>query len=425
MAYYYVLADVNAAYVSFCALFNPQFRDKPLGVLSSNQGNVIARNQKIKDLGIKMGDPAYIVKPIIEKNGGHLFGSNFTLFGDMSDRFHTELEELIILPERYSVDEAFGLLDTNCMADLNAYAKHIQGTIKKNLGLEIGVGVGRTKTLAKLANWFSKEQRWKEVTHGVAVFDTIEKENWVLARAPVIEIWGCGKKISEKLIKQEINTGISLRDSDLKQMRRRYGVTIERTILELRGINGIVLKSSTDARAQICVSKSMGIPVTDLSVMNESLSSHVQNASFKLRRQNSWCKKMTVFIGTNSFKKDDAQHHQSLSIELPRSTQSTTVLTKYALFVLERLYRKGFNYRKTGVILSEFNAVQEMQHDMFNIEEPDKSPLVDNALDQINAKFGKGAVRLASEGFTRSWKPKDNLAPPSYTTNIMELPTTK
>jgi DNA polymerase V len=425
MAIYHVLADVNAAYVSFCSLFNPKWNGKPLGVLGSNEGNVIARNQMLKNLGVKMADPAYIVKPIIEKNGGYLFGSNFTLFGDMSDRFHTELEELIMSPERYSVDEAFGLLDTNCIPDLNAYAKHIQDTIKQNLGLEIGVGIGRTKTLCKLASWFSKEQRWKDVTHGVAVLDTIEKENWVLKRVPVIQIWGCGKKTSEKLEKQDIHTGLTLRDSDLKQMQSRYGIQIERTILELRGSNAIDIKSSTDAREQICVSKSMGIPITDITLMNESLSSHVKNASFKLRRQNSWCRKMTVFVGTNSFKKDDAQHHQSLAIELPHSTQSTVILTKYALFILERLYQKGFNYRKTGVILSDFTFVKEMQPDMFGVDEPENFALVDNALDKINAKFGKGAVRLAVEGFNKSWRPKDNLAPPSYTTNIMELPTTK
>jgi DNA polymerase V len=425
MALYYVLADINAAYVSFCSLFNPQWNNKPLGVLGSNEGNVIARNQMLKNLGIKMADPAYIVKPIIEKNGGHLFGSNFTLFGDMSNRFHTELEELIMSPERYSVDEAFGLLDTNCIPDLKVYARHIQDTIKQNLGLDIGVGIGRTKTLCKLASWASKEQRWIDVTHGIAVLDTIEKENWVLNRVPVIQIWGCGKKTSEKLEQQEIHTGLTLRDCDLKQMQSKYGVTIERTILELRGINAIEIKSSTDARDQICVSKSMGIPVTDLSLMNESLSSHIKNASFKLRKKNSLCRKMTVFIGTNSFKKNEAQYHQSLSIELPHSTQSTVILTKYASFVLERLYQKGFNYRKTGVILSDFNIVGKMQCDMFRVEEPKNFALIDNVLDQINGKFGKGAVRLAAEGFTKSWKPKDNLAPPAYTTNIMELPTTK
>jgi len=425
MTTYYVLADINAAYVSFCTLFNPHLRNKPLGVLSSNQGNVIARNQRIKDLGVKMADPAFSVKPLVTKHGGHLWGSNFTFFGDMSNRFHTELEELIISPERYSVDEAFGELDTNCMPDLKIYATHIQTTIKQNLGLDIGVGVGRTKTLAKLANWFCKEKKWHDITNGVAVLDTIEKENWVLNRVPVNDIWGCGKKTTEKLDRQAIRTGISLRDSDLKQMQSKYGVSLERTILELRGINAINLKSSDARREQICVSRSMGIVVTQLPLLKESLASHVKDAAFKLRKQSSWCRKITVFIGTNSFKKKDSQYHQSLSIELPRSTQSTVILSKYALFVLERLYKKGFNYRKTGIVLSQLEAVQEIQPDLFSIEEEDSFPVIDDALDQINAKFGSGSIILASEGFSKTWKPKDNLAPPSYTTNLFELPTTR
>lgn len=425
MATYYVLADINAAYVSFCALFNPQLSNKPLGVLSSNQGNVIARNQRLKDIGVKMADPAFTVKPLVVQHGGHLWGSNFTLFGDMSNRFHTELEQLIISPERYSVDEAFGELDTNCMPDLKAYAAHIQATIKQNLGLEIGVGVGRTKTLAKLANWFCKEKQWKGITHGVAVLDTIEKEQWVLSRVPVSDIWGCGKKTSEKLDRQAIRTGICLRDSNLKHMRSKYGVTIERTILELRGINAIDLKRSDAVREQICVSRSMGLLVTQLPILKEALSSHVKDAAFKLRKQSSWCRKITVFIGTNPFKKEDAQYHQSLSIELPRSTQSTVVLTKYALFVLERLYKQDFNYRKTGIVLSQLEAVQEIQPELFSLDQGECFPLVDDALDLINTKFGSGSIRLASEGFSKTWKPKDNLAPPSYTTNLSELPCTR
>ncbi len=425
MATYYVLADINEAYVSFCTLFNPHLINKPVGVLSSNQGNVIARNQLFKDLGVKMADPAYLAKPIVQRHNGHLFGTNFTLFGDMSNRFHMELEELLISPERYSVDESFGKIDTNCMPDVKAYATHIQSTIKQNIGLEIGVGVGRSKTLAKLANWFCKAKKWQHITHGVAVLDTLEKENWVLNRIPVSDIWGCGKKTSDKLIKHGINTGLDLRDSDLKRLKNLCGITLERTVLELRGINAIDLKAGDAAREQICVSRSMGIVVTELSVLNESLSSHVKDAAFKLRKQGSWCKRLTVFVGTNPFKKSDLQYHNSLSIELPRSTQSTAILTKYALFVLERAFKEGVNYRKTGVVLSKLEESQERQPDLFSSEDPSTFPLMDDTLDKINTKFGKSLIQLASEGFSKRWKPRDDLAPPSYTTNLKDLPSAK
>ena len=425
MATYYCLADINSAYVSFITLFNPHLINRPLGVLSSNQGNVIARNQMIKDLGVKMADPAYLAKPIVDKHNGHLFGSNFTFFGDMSNRFHTELEELLISPEIYSVDESFGILDTACMPDLKEYSIHIQATIKQNLGLDIGVGVGRSKTLAKLANWFCKEKKYLHITHGVTVLDTLEKEEWVLRRAHVSDIWGCGKKTSEKLVKHGIKTGLELRDADLKRLKTLCGITLERTVLELRGVNAIDLKASDAAREQICISRSMGIVVTLKSVLSESLSSHVNDAAFKLRKQGSWCKRLTVFIGTNPFKKSDQQYHNSISIELPRSTQSTAILTKYALFVLDRLFREGFNYRKTGVVLSDLEDTQQRQPDMFSAEDTNTFPLLDETLDKINAKFGSSSIRLASEGFSKKWRPRDDLAPPSYTTSLSDLPSAK
>lgn len=423
MATYWILADINAAYVSFCALFNPQLRGTALGVLSSNQGNIIARNQDLKNLGVKMADPAFMVKPLIEKHGGHLWGSNFTLFGDMSERFHNELELLVIDPIRYSVDESFATLDTNCMPDLKAYATFIQSTIKQNLGLEIGIGIGRTKTLAKLASAASKNKKWIKVTKGIVVLDTVEKETWLLQRSHAKEIWGCGSKTTSKLDRQAIRTGLSLRDSDLKFMQSKYGVTIERTILELRGVDAIDLKSSNEPREQICVSKSMGIIVRTLSVLNSALSSHSKEAALKLRRQKSWCRKITIFIGTNHFKTNEPQYHQSMSISLPSATQSTAVLTKYALFVLNKLFRPGFNYRKVGIVLSQIDSSKETQGDLFSHEEADEISNIDKSVDSINARFGKNTIRLASEGFNRDWRPKDDLAPPSYTTNIDDLPT--
>ena len=315
MTVYWVLADINGAYVSFCTLFNPQLKGKPIGVLSSNQGNVIARNQEIKNLGVKMSEPAFRVKPIIDKNDGQLFGSNFTLFGDMSQRFHEELEMLIINSSRYSVDEAFGNLDTNLMPDLKEYGTYIQSTIRKNLGLEVGIGIGRTKTLAKIASWASKLKKWKSTTNGVVVLDTLEKETWALQRIPVIDIWGCGSKTTSKLDRQAISTGKDLRDSDLKAMQTMYGVTLERTILELRGVNAIELKNYNDPREQICVSRTMGSIVTDMNTLRSSLSSHAKEAAIKLRRQNFWCRTVTVFIATNPFKPNDPQYQKTLSIE--------------------------------------------------------------------------------------------------------------
>lgn len=427
---YWVLCDINAAFVAFCELFNPHLKGRPLGVLSSNQGNVIARNTALKDLGVKMTDPAFSAEPLVKEHGGHLWGSNFSLFGDMSNRFHTELEYLLIDPERYSVDEAFGRLDLTCMEDLKRYSQQIQRTIRQNLGLPIGVGVGRTRTLSKAANWASKERKWKTQTGGIAVLDTQEKEDWLLARMPIGEVWGIGRKTARKLDQQGIRTALQLRQSDLKSMQKKYAVTVERTILELRGIDAIELKDVTEPRQQINVSRSMGIPVTELAVLQQALSSHANNAAYKLRLQGSWCSKITVYLTTNPFKTDQPQYSNSLDIKLPRATQSTQVITQYADFLLEKLFLRGFIYRKTGIVLSQLTEQAEIQGDLFAFEpemgngaprKGNEEP-INRAFDLINRKFGRGAIRLAAEGFNKEWRPKDSLAPPSYTTDWNALP---
>jgi DNA polymerase V len=419
---YWALCDINAAYVSFCLLFNPQLRNKPLGVLSSNQGLVIARNTELKQLGVKMADPAFSAASLAKEHGGHLWGSNFTLFGDMSNRFHTELEYLLINPERYSVDEAFGQLETRCMPDLNTYSKHIKQTIQQNLGLPVGIGVGRTRTLAKVANWASKELKWQHKMQGVTVLDSLLKEAWLLARMPIGDVWGIGRKTAAKLDSLGIHTALQLREADLKIIQQQYGVTVERTLLELRGIEAITLKDNRMAREQICVSRTMGKLVTEQVILQQALSSHVNHAAYKLRSQGSWCNKLVVFFNTNPFDTEKIQLRKSVDIHLPRPTQSTQVLTQYADFLLSREFKAGYHYQKIGVVLAQLTDQPTPQGDLFSTAQDDNKEQINAAFDSINQKFGHGTIRLASEGNTQEWRPKDDLAPPSYTTDWDALP---
>ena len=424
----WVLCDINAAYVSFCQLFNPQydFDKTPLGVLSSNQGNVVARNQAIKDLGIKMGEPAFKVKQLVAAHGGHLWGSNFTLFGDLSNRFHTELEYFLFDTMRYSVDECFGRIDINYTKDIKEYAHIIQRTLKRNLGIGCGLGISQTMTLAKLGSHCAKKKEWKEHTKGVVVLDSQYKIDWALKHTPVEDIWGVGSRTTKKLNKFGIYTGYDLKNADISWIKKTFTVVLARTVEELRGKSAVELKDVNDSRDRICVSQSMGKPVIELTELSEAVTAHATKAAFKLRRFKSYTSAITIFIHTDSFRQAEPQYHKSQSIKLPYPTADTSTLVSYASFALKAIYKKGFKYKKAGVIFEELSLHDDMQQlELLSETLPLNISSKTLVIDEINRKFGRSAIKLASEGFSQSWRPKDDLAPLSYTTKLSDLPIAK
>ena len=419
----WVLCDINSAYVSFCQLFNPQFNIEtvPLGVLSSNQGNIVARNQPMKDLGIKMGEAAFKIKNDVYKNQGHLWGSNFEFFGDMSHRFHTELEYFLIEPERYSVDEAFGRIDTSYTKDVKAYAQEMQSTLKRNLGLGCGIGISHTRTLAKAASHCAKIKQWKHKTNGVVFLDTEEQIDYALERMQTTDIWGVGRKIGAKLSDIGVHNALQLKQACPIEMKSKFNVVLARTIQELNKIPSIDLKDPMMAREQICVSRSMGKPVAQFNELKESIATHTAVASKKARQQLMFVSQIKVFISTNPFS-ETKQYSKSIGIDLPYPTSNTLDLTNYALYALKHLYKAGYEYKKTGVILSKLVLANQIQTNLFEENSDDKVKLKQTeVMDSINDKFGKGAIRIASAGLSHNWKPKDDLAPPSYTTRLDEL----
>lgn len=424
----WVLCDINAAYVSFCQLFNPQYdlEKAPLGVLSSNQGNVVARNQAIKDLGVKMGEPAFKIKEKVALSGGYLWGSNFNLFGDLSNRFHTELEFFLFDSIRYSVDEAFGRVDPNYIKDIKSYGLRIQKTLKKNLGIGCGIGISHTMTLAKLASHCAKNQRWRDKTQGVVVLDSQYKIDWALQHTNIEDIWGVGERTKAKLNELGIYTGLQLKEADITWIKRQFNVVLARTVEELRGSSAILLSDINESRKRICVSQSMGKVVTNLNELTEALTSHCTRAAFKLRRFKSYTSSVTVFIHTNSFSGSSAQYHKTQTIKLPKPTSDTTTLLTYTLFVLKQIYRDGYKYKKSGVIFDSLINEEDMQQlDLFNDVKPLSVTNKTQVLDAINARFGKSAIKFGSEGFEQHWLPKDDLAPKSYTTVLSEIPIAK
>jgi len=421
----FVLCDINSAYVSFCQLFNPQFNFKttPLAVLSSNQGNVVARNDAVKSLGIKMGEAAFKAMPIIQQNHGHAWGSNFALFADLSNRFHTELQPYLINHFAYSVDEAFGEIHFETTEKLKNHAKLIKATLQKNLGLGVGVGISKTKTLAKLASHWAKIPEHRDKTGGTVVLDTDEKIDWALVRTEINEIWNVGRKTSKKLNELGVYNGLQLKNFGVARAKKLFTVTVARTIEELNGISAIELNDLNAERGRICVSRSMGKHVTDKNELRAALSSHAVTAAAKLRKFKLFASSLIVFINTDGFRKEHAQYHKSIQIKLPQHTSDTEVILKYAMFALDNIYKGGYKYKKTGIILENFlHSSDHQQLNLFEETSSLKSSKCTKVADEINKKFGSGAIKFGSQGFLTGWKPKDDMAPQSYTTCLAELP---
>lgn len=421
----YILCDINAAYVAFCQLFNPQFdmHKTPLGVLSSNQGNIIARNEPMKSLGIKMGAPVFEALPSIEKGNGHLWGSNFQLFADLSSRFHCELQSIAMDHTPYSVDEAFCQTNLASTNELKEHATSIQSTLKQNLGLMCGIGIGPTKTIAKLGSHCAKSVRWREKTGGIGVLDTTDKINWALERTNVNDIWNVGAKTTYKLNELGVMNGLQLKNFNITKAKKLFSVTVCRTIQELNNINAIELNDLDASRARICVSRSMGKYVHNINELRAALSAHATTASYKLRRFKLFTSHISIFIHTDSFREDHNQHHQSIQVALPQHTSDTDIILRYALFALNSIYKEGYKYKKVGIILDRFLSESDIQQlDLFKSTDTLTISKRSQIYDDINDKFGTGTLRFASQGFKTDWQPKNNLAPPSYTTNIADIP---
>ncbi|MGP5159817.1 Y-family DNA polymerase [Pseudoalteromonas prydzensis] len=421
----YVLCDINAAYVSFCQLFNPQFdfNKTPLAVLSSNQGNVIARNNATKALGIKMGEPAFKSIPIIKKHHGHVWGSNFALFGDISSRFHAELKPFLHEHFEYSIDEAFGKINLIQNQDLKNHAKLIKTTLQKNLGLSVGVGISLTKTLAKVASYCAKLPLWHDKTGGIVVLDNEAKIDWALSRIKLTDIWGVGITTASKLEKIGILNGLQLKNFDTTKARSLFSITLARTINELNGINSIELNDMTKERGRICVSRTMGKHITEQNIVRAALSSHASSAASKLRKFNLFTSSITVFIKTDQYRSDHNQYSKSVQVALPMLTNDTDIIIKYTLFALDAIYRAGYKYKKTGVVLEKFVSGEDQQQlNIFEDTKPLEPSNKTKVTDQINSKFGPGVIRFATQGYDHSFRPKNDLAPRSYTTRFADLP---
>lgn len=409
------LIDVNNFYVSCERVFNPKLKNKPVVVLSNNDGCAISRSNEAKALGVVMGAPWFKMQELVKQHGIIGLSSNYALYADMSNRVMTTLNDFSPNQEVYSIDECF--LDlTGFNRDLKAYGQEMRGRILKWTGLPVCVGVGSTKTLAKLANHIAKKQ---SQFNGVCNLNQLREDelNKVFSNIEVGEVWGVGRRLASKLKALGINTVLDLKQADPEYLRGQFSIVMAKTVSELNGTVCIELEEIAPPRKQILSSRSFGNTVRDFNSLAESITLYMSRAAEKLRKQNSFAGSVHVYIRTSPFKLDEPHYSNGMTIPMPSPSDDSRQLVKIALWGLKRIYRPGFNYAKTGVMLSEIVSKAGIQNDLFSQPASNqKSEALMSAMDDINRKMGRESIKLASEGFKRPWKMRQNSKSLNFTT---------
>ena len=416
------LIDCNNFYVSCERVFNPALKRKPIIVLSNNDGCVIARSQEVKNLGIKMGVPWFKVQGFAKNHKIITYSSNYTLYADMSNREMKIISEFGSHQEIYSIDECFLNLTELKHIDLNDYGQRIRARINRLLGLPVCVGFGASKTLAKIANHLAKKHL---IYNGVC--DLSIKEHDVLDalffKIQVKEVWGVGKRIEKKLVELGINTVLDLKRSSPRVLRKKFSITMERTVRELNGESCIPLEEVTRPKKQLICSRGFGIPVFSLDELSEAITTYTTRVAEKLRDQKSVATMVYVFIQTNPFKNKDQQYNSGRLISLMKPTNDTRELISAALRGLKSIYKPGLAYKKAGVLLDNLLSSNQYQKCLFDdIASQKNSESLMQAIDRINSKMGSGTIKFTGEGLQKRWSAKSEKKTQCYTTSIDEIP---
>lgn len=417
----YGLIDCNNFFASCEKIFDPSLENKPIVVLSNNDGCVIARSNEAKKLGIPMGAPFFKYRDIIEKSGVKVFSSNYELYGDISARVMSAIKYMVKEVEIYSIDEAFISLKEIPNQEIVKYAFEIKETIFKWTGITVSVGIGKTKTLAKLANHIAKRQPLLCIYDNIFDISNLDLQHLILKNTKLDTIWGISHRWAEKIQAIGINNALELRDSNIKIIRRAFGVVMEKIILELRNIPSYDLENSEPNKQNIISSRSFGRSILNLKELEEAIATHVSKACIRLRGQGSKACGIYVFL---RYKKHNKLLKISSYINFINTSSDSIFITKEAKKLLHQIYREGDIYKKAGIMLICCLDNKYIQKSFFNDQDDDDQLM--EILDQSNQKFGKNTLFFASEGmklgrYKTSWQMKRNLKSPSYTSNWREL----
>jgi DNA polymerase V len=414
----FALVDCNNFYASCERVFNPKLDKKPIVILSNNDGCVISRSNEAKALGIPMGAPAFKYDPLFKRNKVHVFSSNFPLYGDMSSRVMNILSSYTPNIEIYSIDEAFLELKGFENYNLEEYGKEIRKKILKWTGIPVSIGFATTKALAKVANRISK--KFDKKTKGVYVISSEEKRKKALKWLKIEDVWGIGYKHSERLKNHNINKAydfIKLPDNWVRKQMSVVGLRLKK---ELEGESVLFLEEKRSAKKAIATTRSFEKNLTCFEDLKERISTFSICCSEKLRFQKSNCNSIYVFIKSNRHQKNKSQYRNGIVMTLPYGSNSSITISKYAVEGLKKIYKRGIEYKKAGVIVLGLVPNSRVQLNIFEKENP-KHQILMKTLDFITKKEGPNKIKLASQDLKRVWKMKQTKLSSRYTTELNEI----
>ena len=409
------LADCNNFYASCERVFNPALKNKPVVVLSNNDGCIIARSNESKQLGIKMGEPVFKAREIIEEHSVNVFSTNFALYGDMSKRVMSLLDSLSPEIEIYSIDEAF--MNLAGIEKCFELGLHMRDTVGRHTGIPISIGIAKTKTLAKVANYCAKRFSKK----GVYILNHKEHISSILKSMPVSKLWGVGSRYARMLRSYGVSNAYEFVSLDEKWVLEKMTIMGLRIQRELKGESCISMDTNPSPKKNICTSRSFGIKVKDFQSLKESISSHAARCAEKLRLEKGCARYVSVVIKTNPFSGSDYYcGYKTSNFDVP--TNDTLDIINAAESLLKSIYKEGLDYKKSGVIVGDIIPQNKVQLNLFDMDEKRiKRKDLNRTIDIINQIMGRSTVQIGSQGIAKNWQLKREKLSPCYTTKWDDL----
>lgn len=413
----FALVDCNNFYASCERVFRPDLIGKPVVVLSNNDGCVIARSSEAKACGIPMGAVAFMYRDAFEKHQIHVFSSNYALYGDMSNRVMSILQQFTPEVEVYSIDEAFLKFTGYQHYDLSNYGIEMRKRVQKWTGIPISIGFAPTKALAKVANKIAK--KFSNQTQGSYAIDTEEKRIKALRWTKIEDVWGIGGQHAKRLKALQVHTAYDFTQLPDAWVQKHMSVVGLRLKHELQGKPTLDLELPA-CKKNIATTRSFDHSIYTIEELRERITTFSVICAEKLRKQKSKCHTVIVLLKTNKFKQASGRYYYSKAVTLPYASNSAITLTQYALQGLKDLFVEGFEYKKAGIIVTDLISQTHQQLDLFVQENPKHQSLM-QTMDQINQKWGKHHLKLAGQDMHRTWKMRQESLSPKYTTNVNDI----
>lgn len=413
----FALVDCNNFYASCERVFNPNLQNKPVAILSNNDGCVISRSDEAKALNLPMGAPAFKYKQFFKKNNIHVLSSNYPLYGDMSSRVMSILNQFTPDVDVYSIDEAFLQFKGFESYNFNSYGNDIRKRILKWTGIPTCVGIAPTKALSKVANKIAR--KFPEHTNGVFVIDSDKKRLKALKWTKIAAVWGIGYGLQKRLKVKNIKTAYDFTQLSDKWVLKNLSITEWKLKKDLEGIAKLKLDSYKVKKA-IATTRSFENTFSDLENIKERISTFASSCAEKLRKQNSSCHMVIVLLSSDRHKKDTPKHKVSTTIALPYPTDSSLIISNVAVKAVSNIFKSGVKYKRAGVIVTGLVPTENHQLDLFYHENPKHKPLM-SVVDKLNIKYGDYKLKLGNQDLKRTWKMRQEHLSPKYTTNINEV----